>query len=72
MTSRTACAVARIQHRLKVAGLELVRACLPLLDLYEAAKAGKQELVSAITGAAKHRPWSCAFANIQKTSVHNV
>ena len=38
MTSKTACTVATIQHKMKIAGLELAKACLLVLDMYEAAK----------------------------------
>ena len=38
ITSKAACTMASIQHKMRVAALELAKACLLVLDVYEAAK----------------------------------
>ena len=50
MTSKTARAIVKMQYRMKLAAVELAKACLVIFDLYETAMTKKKDLVEALAG----------------------
>lgn len=50
MTSTAACAMAKMQYRLRLAAVEAAKFCLVFVEMYEAVLSKKAALMGAIAG----------------------